>query len=97
MDISAPKMAGDSQCYVRITGTLDDKFVEFDFSIEDPLMYVELVLPFDQFQVFCKRNKVKHLTAEQKAAVDYDRLKWRHGIPGKKENFENVTTENLSI
>jgi hypothetical protein len=29
---------------------------------------------------------VKHLTPEQEAAVDYDKLKWHFGVPGFDEN-----------
>jgi phenol hydroxylase P0 protein len=67
--------------YVRVTGMLKAKYVEFDFSIGDPTLYVELVLPFDQFNSFCDKHKVKKLTAEQEVQVDLDRLKWRYGQP----------------
>ena len=70
------------QRYVRVTQVRDKRFVEFDFSIGDPTLFVELVLPFEQFQVFCKRNQVIELSAEQAAQVDYDQLKWRYGKPG---------------
>ncbi len=86
MSLSEEKMVDELQRYVRITGTLNEKFVEFDFSIDDPNMFVELVLPFDQFQDFCKKNNVKHLSREQKVAVDYDQLKWRFGKPGIKDD-----------
>ena len=68
--------------YVRVTGVRDKRFVEFDFSIGDPTLFVELVLPFEQFQQFCKRNQVLEVSAEQAAQVDYDQLKWRFGKPG---------------
>jgi len=70
--------------YVRITGIRRNKFIEFDFSISEPEMYVELILPFDAFQVFCSNNNITHLTSEEAAEVDYDRLKWRYGQPGIK-------------
>jgi len=72
-------------CYVRITGIRNEKFVEFDFSVGDPTLYIELVLPFSQFAKFCKQYKPKELTPEQEAMVDYDRLKWRYGQPGHGE------------
>jgi len=73
------------QKYVRVTGVRNDEFVEFDFSIDDPTLYVELILPHKAFEEFCEHNSVKRLTTEQEAAVDYDKLKWRNGIPGNKE------------
>ena len=71
--------------YVRVTGVLKNAFVEFDFSFDDPSIFIELVLPFDQFQSFCELNNVKELTAEQKIQVDLDKLKWRYGQPGATE------------
>lgn len=71
-----------SKRYVRITGIRNNKLIEFDFSIGEPEMYVELVLPFEAFQIFCAHNDARHLSAEDAAKVDYDRLKWRYGQPG---------------
>jgi len=68
--------------FVRITGVRNNSLVEFDFSIGEPEIYIELVLPFQAFQDFSVRNNVAHLTPAQAAAVDYDRLKWRSGKPG---------------
>ena len=70
--------------FVRITGVRGD-LIEFDFAIGDPTIYVELMLPYDAFQEFCARNHVRHLTAEEAALVDYDRAKWRYGLPGIRE------------
>ncbi len=68
--------------WVRITGVQRNQLIEFDFSVGEPELYIELVLPFRAFQEFCANNQVRHLSAEQAAAVDYDRLKWRSGTPG---------------
>lgn len=71
-----------SKYFVHITNVRPDGFIEFDFSIGEPEMYVELVLPWKAFEEFCAHNSVNHLTAEEVAAVEYDRLKWRYGKPG---------------
>jgi len=63
--------------------------VEFEFAIGDPTINVELVLPFEHFRKFCEDNNVQHLTAEQEAAVDYDKLKWRFSVSGCGENNAN--------
>ena len=65
--------------YARIRRVVDDKFIEFDFAIGDPSLYVELVLPKDAFDTFCSHNKVVMMTEEQAAAVDADMAKWRYG------------------
>lgn len=67
--------------YVRVTGVRCERFVEFDFSIGDPNLFVELILPFDQFKAFCKKHNTQDLTEEQQAQVDLESLKWRYGQP----------------
>jgi phenol/toluene 2-monooxygenase (NADH) P0/A0 len=69
-------------CYVRVTGTCGERFVEFDFAIGDPELSVELVLQFEQFRQFCARHQVRQLDADEEARVDYERMKWRYGAPG---------------
>jgi len=46
-------------------------------------------LPFEHFKTFCEKNKVQHLTPEQEALVEYDKLKWRFGVPG----FDGIDSE----
>jgi phenol hydroxylase P0 protein len=65
--------------YIRVTGDLNAKFVEFDFAIHDPTLYVELVLPQDAFQKFCQTNEVVEMNEEQKALNDAEEEKWRYG------------------
>jgi phenol hydroxylase P0 protein len=79
--VSVPENAkfDDLTRYVRIRQVIDDKFVEFDFAIGDPSLYVELVLPTAAFNQFCKHNNVILMTEEQAAAVDADMEKWRYG------------------
>ena len=74
-----------SERYVRVTGVRKNAFIEFDFSFTDPSIFIELVLPFDQFKTFCELNNVKELSPEQEAMVDLDKLKWRYGQPGVKK------------
>ena len=78
--------------YVRVTGIRKNAFVEFDFSIDDPTLFIELVLPFDQFQAFCTRHQVKQLSAEQQTRVDLDKLKWRYGqVNDETDNSQHET------
>jgi phenol hydroxylase P0 protein len=67
------------QCFVRRTGVNRHGMIEFDFSIGDPSLYVEMILPEQAFAEFCAHNKVQFLTQEQAAAIDADREKWRTG------------------
>lgn len=78
---SASEMSG-LPCYVRVTGTLEQRFVAFEFAIGDPELAVELVLLFPQFHAFCAQHQAIQLDAEEGARLDYERLKWRFGAPG---------------
>ncbi len=68
--------------YVRITGIKNDKYVEFDFSIDDPEIFVELVLPFSMFRSFCETNQVETLPPNDDMQGGYDRMLWRIGDAG---------------
>jgi len=77
-------MKNDTNRYfVRITAIRKKKFVEFNFSINEPEMFVELILSFDQYKLFCEKYQVETLTPAQEARVDADSLKWRYGQPDK--------------
>lgn len=65
--------------YVRVTDVRKDGFVEFDFSLGDPDLYIELILPAPAFAQFCAANRVVFLTETEAAALDADRVKWRQG------------------
>ena len=65
--------------YVRITSRDRPGFVEFNFSIGDPSLYLEMILPVAAFDDFCKSNQVTYLTDEQAEAVDKQQDKWRYG------------------
>jgi phenol hydroxylase P0 protein len=69
-------------CFVRVTGTLAERFVEFEFAIGDPELAVELVLQFEQFREFCATHHATHLSADEGARLDWERMKWRYGAPG---------------
>jgi phenol hydroxylase P0 protein len=78
-DISPADKATDLTRYVRIRDVVKDKFIEFDFAIGDPSLYVEMILPKAAFEAFCEHNHVVMMTDEQAAQVDADMEKWRYG------------------
>lgn len=45
--------------FVRITRRRPDGFVEFDFAMGEPELFVELVLPDEAFHAFCAANKAE--------------------------------------
>ena len=69
------------QKYVRVRSRTAVGFVEFDFSIGDPELYVELILPEAAFNEFCANNAVRWLSEDDSARLDADREKWRESVP----------------
>lgn len=56
--------------FVRITGERSDGFVEFDFAIGEPELFVELLLSRPAFEEFCAHNHAELLTAEPPHTAD---------------------------
>lgn len=65
--------------YIRVRSKPDARFVEFDFAIADPSLFVELVMPKGAFEAFCATNQVVHMSPEQMQAIDAEMDKWRYG------------------
>ena len=75
--------------YVRITGRDRPEFVEFHFSLDDPTLYLEMILPIEAFTEFCCSNQVTFLSDEEAETVAKQQEKWRYGETGN----ENVMGE----
>jgi len=71
--------------YVRVRERRDDGFVEFDFSIGDPGLSVELVMSARDYESFCATHHVFHLSDDEAEALDLEQSKWRYGQPGITE------------
>ncbi len=65
--------------FVRVTNIRNEKYVEFDFAINDPEIFVELILPTEMFHTFCKNNEVETLPPPDEVQEVYDRMLWRVG------------------
>lgn len=78
------KRFDDITKYVRVKNNLSDNFIEFDFAIGHPELFVELVLPREAFGEFCRRNKVVHMDSDTIRQIDEDMIKWRFGEKGKR-------------
>lgn len=59
--LDVPAGFDPSRKFVRITGRRPDGFVEFDFAIGEPDVFVELVLSADAFAEFCAANRPEPL------------------------------------
>jgi phenol hydroxylase P0 protein len=66
--------------FVRLRGERGNGFVEFDFAIGEPEVFVELILDSKSFKEFCVNNEVEMLpvldsfTAKNGELIDWD---WR--------------------
>jgi phenol hydroxylase P0 protein len=83
--------------YVRVRSAENSRFVEFDFAISDPSLFVELVLPKKAFKQFCQANNVVFMTQEQQDANDAELEKWRYGedtLMAKNRNEQHSQEKN---
>lgn len=65
--------------YVRVTRTNYRGYVEFQYAIDDPTLYLEMILPQTAFAEFCAQHEVVFLNAAQGEQIDRDRRKWYDG------------------
>ncbi len=61
--------------FVRVTGR-HDGFVEFDFSIGGPELYIELILSEAAFEEFCRDNRVETMSQQDAEQIDRYRDAW---------------------
>lgn len=61
---------------VRVTNADRHGFVEFQFSMGDPALYLEMTLPAAAFTEFCTRHGAIPLSAAQARAVDRYHQRW---------------------
>lgn len=65
--------------YVSVKRVIDNKFVEFNFAIGDPTLFVELILPVAAYAEFCQANDVIEMSAEQCQLLESEAARWRYG------------------
>jgi phenol hydroxylase P0 protein len=71
-------MAFDPQRkFVHVTELRPDGFVEFDFAIGEPELFVEMIMPSSVFDDFCAMNKVTFLDERAQLKVGPEEWNWR--------------------
>jgi len=69
--------------FARVLGLRLNRFVEFEYFLDDGLLAVELIMPLAAFHEFCRaRNATILPPTEQEKATDLERLAWREKQPG---------------
>jgi phenol hydroxylase P0 protein len=62
---------------IRIIGLRRDTYVEFQFSLGDEVLTVELILPFVAFAEFCAARQARVLPPSPEIGEAIERLAWR--------------------
>lgn len=65
--------------YIRVRSKPGAPFIEFDFAIDEPELFVELIMPPTAFKLFCEAQSVIEMSTDQIATVDREIAKWRYG------------------
>ena len=68
--------------FVRVTGVSSGRYVEFEFSVDDADLTVELILPLAAFEGFCTLQEAVRLPPADEAASELEKLAWRAHQPG---------------
>jgi len=63
--------------FVRVAELRSDGFVDFEFALGEPELFVEMLLPAAAFDDFCALNKVTFLNAATQLKVGEEEWNWR--------------------
>lgn len=77
--------------FVRVTGVRSGRYVEFEFSVNDADLMVELILPFSAFEEFCTLQEATRLPPEAEVANELDKLAWRARQPGLLRRVQSAS------
>ncbi len=81
--------------FVRITGVRAGRYVEFEFSVNDADLTVELILPLAAFEEFCTLQEAVRLPPAEEAASELEKLVWRSRQPGLLRRVQSTSDEEL--
>lgn len=73
---TAPVEIDTRRKWIRVTGHRGDNFIEFDFAIGEPDLFVEMILTPEAFEEFCQINQVETMPDLVEHADDADEAQW---------------------
>jgi phenol hydroxylase P0 protein len=91
--MTAPARDGLSQASIRVLRVRNGRFVEFQFSLGDEELTIELIMPlaaFDEFRI--ARNAVL-VPPDTQTAAELEQMAWRAGQPGLLRRARAVDDE----
>ena len=68
-----PAQLDTERRFVRITGERPGGFIEFDFAVGEPELFVEMILSRPAFKEFCEMNQVQTMGPAEDAGPE-DRM-----------------------
>ena len=74
---------------MRVTGKRDDGFVEFDFSVGQPEVALEMVLKQQDFEKFCAEQQVIFLDDEAEACDDEEKNAFQWSLHDATHHFRD--------
>ncbi|MAU41433.1 MAG: phenol hydroxylase [Kordiimonas sp.] len=80
---SAQDRLSDYDKTIVVTGVRRNLYVEFDFTVGEEILTVELVMPFPAFEEFCALNNARITEIKSDIEKDFEQLKWRHQKPSR--------------
>lgn len=66
-----------AKTFVRVVNVRDDGFLEIEFAVGEPDLFVEMILPQSAFQEFCAENRATLLGAPEAAPGEAKDWEWR--------------------
>lgn len=81
--------------FVRVTNVRSGRYVEFEFSVNDADLTVELILPLAAFEEFCVLQEAVRLPATAEVASEYEKLAWRARQPGLLRRIQAASEDAL--
>lgn len=63
--------------FVRVVKARDDGFVEFEFAVGEPSLFVEMIMPRKAFEEFCVASQAKLIDPEVRAQGSIPDWEWR--------------------
>ena len=79
--------------FVRVTGVRSGRYVEFEFSVNDADLTVELILPLAAFEEFCALQEAVRLPPAKEIAGEFEKLAWRARQPGLLRRVQTTSND----
>src|SRR5574337_871816 len=94
---SGARIDASMKKFVRIIGARLGRYVEFEFSVNDDDLRVELILPFGAFDEFCELQNAVVLPPEPSVAESLEQQAWRSRQPGLLRRVKEAVEEEKAV